>query len=62
MYSPFTLNISPMERLFLINFEKDSDESAGVLRGSYEVSRRGEEVEVTLNPSGGWSHIPRHIF
>ncbi len=26
MYSPFTLNIGPMERLFLINFEKDPDE------------------------------------
>ncbi|MEN1760366.1 hypothetical protein [Anoxynatronum sibiricum] len=27
MYSPFTLNISPMKRLFLINFEKDPDET-----------------------------------
>ena len=26
MYAPFTLNISPMERLFLINFGKDPDE------------------------------------
>ncbi len=26
MYSPFTVKITPMERLFLINFEKDPDE------------------------------------
>jgi hypothetical protein len=26
MFSPFTLSISPMKRLFLINFEKDPDE------------------------------------
>ena len=26
MFSPFSLKISPIERLFLINFEKDPDE------------------------------------
>jgi hypothetical protein len=43
-------------------FVLGSDESAGVVRGSYEVSRRGEEVEVTLNPSGGWEPRPKTHF
>lgn len=43
-------------------FVLGSDESAGVLRGTYEVSRSGEEVEVTLNPSGGWEPRPKTHF
>lgn len=43
-------------------FVLGSDESAGVVRGTYEVSRSGEELEVTLNPSGGWEPRPRSLF
>ena len=39
-----------------------ADESAGVVRGTYHVSRSGEDVEVTLNPSGGWKPRPKTLF
>jgi hypothetical protein len=39
-----------------------SDESTGVVRGTYEVKRSGEEVEVSLNPSGGWVPCPNTLF
>ena len=43
-------------------FVLGSDESSGVVRGVYKVNRNGEEVEVTLNPSGGWEPRPETHF
>ena len=43
-------------------FVLGADESAGVVRGNYVVSRSGEEVEVTLNPSSGWEPRPGTFF
>lgn len=47
---------------FCGEFVLGSDESAGVIRGIYEVARNGEEVEVILNPSGGWEPRPKTHF
>ncbi len=43
-------------------FVISADESAGLVRGNYEISRVGEEVEVTLIPSGGWEPRPKTLF
>lgn len=43
-------------------FTLGSDESAGVVRGTYEISKIGEEVEVNLNPRGGWEPCPKTLF
>jgi len=33
-----------------------------VIRGTYRVSRRGDEVEVILEPNGGWEPRPQTLF
>jgi len=43
-------------------FSLGADESAGVVSGTYEVTRSGEEVEVTLHPGGGWEPRPTTLF
>jgi hypothetical protein len=43
-------------------FILSTDESAGVVKGTYEVRRSGEEVDVTLKPSGGWEPFPKTLF
>ena len=39
-----------------------AEASAGEIIGTYEVSRKGEEVEVTLHPGGGWQPKPTTLF
>ena len=39
-----------------------SDDSIGVIKGTYEVNRRGETVDVTLHPSAGWKPRPKTLF
>ena len=39
-----------------------ADASAGVVRGTYEVKRDGDEALVTLSPSGGWEPRPNTFF
>ena len=43
-------------------FSLGADESAGVVSGTYEVNRSGEDVEVTLHPGGGWEPRPTTLF
>ena len=43
-------------------FVLGADRSAGVVRGAYEVSRSGEDVKITLNPSDGWEPCPKTFF
>lgn len=39
-----------------------AEESAGVVRGTYEVRKSGEEVKINLKPSGGWEPCPSTLF
>ncbi len=43
-------------------FVLGADASVGVIRGTYRVSRRGDEVEVILEPNGGWEPRPQTLF
>jgi len=43
-------------------FSLGADESAGEVKGTYQVSRNGEEVEVTLHPDDGWEPRPTTLF
>jgi hypothetical protein len=43
-------------------FSLAAEESAGEVKGTYQVSRNGEEVEVTLHPGGGWDPRPTTLF
>ncbi len=42
-------------------FVLGAEASAGVVRGTYQVSRSGEEVDITLKPNG-WTPLPRTLF
>ena len=44
------------------DFMLGSDESVGEVCGVYTVSRTGDAIEVTLNPSGGWKPKPKTFF
>lgn len=37
-------------------------EAAGKIGGTYNVVREGEEVQVTMHPSGGWQPKPHTLF
>ena len=43
-------------------FTLGAEASAGVVSGEYQVNRRGDEVEVTLHPNGGWEPQPTTLF
>ena len=43
-------------------FILSADESSGTVSGTYEVSRNGDEVIVSLIPSGGWKPRPSTLF
>ncbi len=39
-----------------------SDESVGVIKGTYEITRSGENINVRLHPTGGWEPRPSTLF
>ncbi len=43
-------------------FVLGADPSAGVVKGTYEVHRSGDAVNITLLPSGGWEPRPETVF
>lgn len=44
------------------HFVISGDESAGEVSGTYRVSRCDDEVQVTMNPHGGWNPRPKTLF
>jgi len=48
-----------LEGQFMISSNR---EAAGTLRGTYHLTREGDEVQISMHPSGGWEPKPDTLF